>query len=90
MEISRDIGAGKFTWTDVVTGVASTRTEYSQGTAATSVFSDVETAWKDGTIVFAQSSANTGTTKVAFIGFNTSTGELYASVNGTTTVLASA
>ena len=88
MEIKRDLG-GMFTWTDVITGVAGTRTEYAQGTGVNSIYSAQETAWKDGTITLAQSSVNTGTTDVVSIYLDGSK-RLCASVNGTITFLASA
>lgn len=90
MDITRDIGSGVFTWTDVVTGVAATRTEYSRGSAVTATYSGTEVAWKDGTIVLAASSANTGTTDTASIYFDSATNGLYAKVNGTAVLLASA
>lgn len=90
MDIKRDISTGVFTWTDVVTGVAATRSEYSRGSAATVTYSATEVAWKDGTLTFAQSSANTGTTDVASIYFDSATNGLYAKVNGTAVLLASA
>lgn len=85
MEITRDIGNGVFTWTDVVTGVAVTRTEMSLGSAATSVQSGTETAWKNGTITFAQSSASTGTTQTVNLFVSGNAGGdvgLFATLNG--------
>ena len=90
MEISRDLGTSKFTWTDVTSAFADTRTEYSRGSAVTSIFTNVETAWKNGTISLAQSSANTGTSDVVFITYDATRNVLVASVNGTLTDLASA
>jgi len=89
MELLRDLGASKFTWTDVVTGVTGTRADYSRSAYTTAVsYSDTEVAWKDGTITLAQSSANTGTSDVIVIGYDTNK-VLYASINGTLTYLAS-
>lgn len=62
MNISRDLGSSVFTWTDVVTGVTGTRTEYSRGTGVEVTYSAQEVAWTNGTLNLAQSSANTGTT----------------------------
>lgn len=84
MEIKRDIGSSVFTWTDVVTGITGTRTEYALGTAATSTYSGTEVAWKDGTITLAQSSASTGTTNTVSLFVSSAGGAslgLYATIN---------
>ncbi len=85
MNIQRDIGSGVFTWTDVVTGIAVTRTEYSRGSAAHSTQTGTEAAWINGTITLAQSSANTGTTNTVSI-FASGNGAgsigLYCTLNG--------
>lgn len=65
--ITRNLGNGVFTWTDVVTGVTLSRTEVAQGTAVVTNYSGTEVAWRSGTLTLAQSSTNTGTTDTAII-----------------------
>ena len=91
MEILRNIGTSVFTWTDVVTGITGTRTDLARGSAVTVSYSDVEHAWKNGTITLAQSSTSTGTTDT--ISLWVSSGPvagraIIATVNNTNTSLA--
>lgn len=91
MDISRDLGTSKFTWTDVTTAFSDTRTEYSRGSAATSIFTNVETAWKNGTITLAQSSAHTGITDTVSIwmsGNGAGSVGIFATLNGVVSTLA--
>jgi len=91
MNINRDLGASVFTWTDVVTGITNTRTEFSRGSAYTKSFSDTEVAWTNGTITLAQSSANTGTQNTAQIYLSAGAFpalNIVAVVNGTSTIIA--
>ena len=91
MDISNNIGNGVFSWTDVVTGVTGTRTDYSHGSAVQVSYSTTEVAWKNGTLTLAQSSANTGTTVGAIIYVDTNRAKpvLVAKINNTLTDLAS-
>jgi hypothetical protein len=91
MELQRDLGDSKFTWTEVVTGITGTRTDLARGLTGEVVsYSAQEVAWKDGTITLAQSSANTGMTTTASI-YVSSDGAgvgIYTSINGVVSAIA--
>ena len=90
MDITRDIGSGVFTWTDVVTGVAATRADYSRGSAVNVTYSGTQVAWKNGTITLAQSSANTGLTTTAsiYVSSNGASVGIYTTINGQVSAIA--